>query len=231
MSEANGPVRALILFGAPGSGKGTQAKLVNACLGLPHISTGDMLRERMQRGDELGLVIRRLLDSGDLVTDDLVNQMVEERISQPDCARGFILDGYPRTVGQAGSVCRELATRGIGWLVIHLKVDYNEIIGRIAGRRHCCVCGAVFNLVSNPPVQVDSCDRCGSRLVTRDDDRESVVKRRLEAYEAQTRPLLEFFAADQTMFVEVEGGGVAPPLLAQRICSLVSVPESANRAQ
>jgi adenylate kinase len=221
MSEATGPVRALILFGPPGSGKGTQAKLVNACLGLPHISTGDMLRERMQRGDDLGMVIRRLLDDGELVTDDLVNRMVEERIAQPDCARGFILDGYPRTLSQAGTVCQGLARRGIGWLVIYLKVDYNEIIRRIADRRHCCACGAVFNLASNPPAVTDVCDSCGDRLKIRDDDREVVVRRRLEAYETQTRPLLEFFAADEDMFFEVDGGGVTPPMLAQRICSLV----------
>ena len=231
MSEANRLVRALILFGPPGSGKGTQAKLVNACLGLPHISTGDMLRERMHRGDDLGESIRGKLEGGELVTDDLVNRMVEERIAEPDCASGFILDGYPRTLLQAGAVCRGLAKRGMGWLVIHLKVDYNEIIRRIADRRHCCACGAVFNLASNPPTHEDSCDVCGSPLVSRDDDRESVVRRRLEAYEAQTRPLLEFFAADDTKFFEVEGAGVAPPVLAQRICSLVNISESASRAQ
>jgi adenylate kinase len=190
-----------------------------------------MLRERMQRSDELGVVIRKLMDNGELVTDELVNRMVQERIAQPDCKRGFILDGYPRTLSQAGTVRRGLAERGMGWLVIHLKVDYNEIIRRIAGRRHCCACGAVFNLASNPPVVSDVCDSCGSRLAIRDDDREVVVRRRLEAYEAQTRPLLEFFASDEEMFFEVDGGGVTPPLLAQRICSLVRVSKSADRAQ
>ncbi len=221
MAEANGQKSALILFGPPGSGKGTQARLLKECLTIPHISTGDMLRERMQMGDDLGSVIRHLLDAGELVTDELVNLMVEERIQRPDCARGFILDGYPRTLGQAGTMTRRLAARGFGWTVIHLKVDYNKIIGRLAGRRQCSQCATVFNLVSSPPKRDGVCDECGSRLVIRDDDKEIVIRRRLEAYEAQTRPLLEFFSGEGCPFHEVEGVDDPPPVIANRICNLV----------
>lgn len=211
----------MILFGPPGSGKGTQARLIRECLGVPHISTGDMLRERMQAGDPLGMVIKRLLDEGELVTDELVNQMVEERISKPDCRKGFILDGYPRTLSQAGTICRQLADRGTGWLVVHLKVDYNEIIRRLADRRSCAQCAAVYNLASHPPKVAGVCDRCGNRLSIRDDDRESVVRKRLEAYDERTRPLLEFFSGGVGSFCEMNGAGDAPALIARRICEMM----------
>src|SRR5215813_6410685 len=125
MAEVSARYRALILFGPPGSGKGTQAGLIQSCLQLPHVSTGEMLRERMRRADELGDEIRSLIGAGELVTDELVNRMVAERIAQPDCKSGFILDGYPRTLSQADVICRQLEAREMGWLVIHLKVDYN----------------------------------------------------------------------------------------------------------
>lgn len=212
---------ALILFGPPGSGKGTQAKLVRDSLGVPHISTGEMLRERVVRGGELGSEIGRLLEAGSLVSDELANQLVEDRISQPDCDNGFILDGYPRTTAQAGIMVDSLASRGIRWLVVHLKVDYNEIIRRLAARRTCVQCGAVFNLASNPPKRNEVCDACGGQLGVRDDDRESVIRRRLDAYDAQTRPLLEFFTAGGHRLEEVNGASAPPLEIAGRICSLV----------
>lgn len=221
MSDAREPVRALILFGPPGSGKGTQAKLIQDCLRIPHISTGDMLRDRMRHSDDLGEVIRRLVDNGDLVTDELVNQMVDERIGQADCAAGFILDGYPRTLSQAGAICQRLAEQSIAWLVVHLKVDYNVIIRRLAGRRHCLECGAVFNLESNPPKAAGVCDVCGNPLTVREDDREQVVRKRLESYDARTRPLLEFFSAEGSAFYEVDGADAPPPQIAMRICELI----------
>jgi adenylate kinase len=225
MPDANGPARALILFGPPGSGKGTQARLLKECLAIPHIATGDMLRERIQRADELGLVIKRLIDGGELVSDELINQMVEERLMLPDCAQGFILDGYPRTLAQAQTICEGLRRRGAGWFVIYLKVDYNVIIGRLAGRRYCSSCGAVFNVHSNPPNRVGQCDHCGSPLLVRDDDRETVIRRRLEAYEAQTRPVLEYFSRNGHSFVELDGASEAPPVIAQRICELARAAE------
>lgn len=221
MPSANGHVSALILFGPPGSGKGTQAKLLRECLGIPHVSTGDMLREKIAAADDLGLVIKRLLDDGELVTDDLVNQMVEDRIDRPDCEKGFILDGYPRTLSQAGTMTRQLAARGIGWVVVHLVVDYNRIIGRIAARRYCPGCAAVYNLASNPPLIQSVCDHCGTALAVRDDDAEAVVRRRLESYDQQTRPLLEFFSSNGCRVLEVHAANEAPPVIASRICDLV----------
>lgn len=215
--------RAIILFGPPGSGKGTQAKLIRQCLGVPHISTGDMLRERMQQPDAIGRQIRSLVDDGKFVTDELANQLVDERIARPDCAAGFILDGYPRTLSQAETICRLLGDAGIGWLVIHLKVDYTVIIARLAGRRYCARCAAVFNVVFNPPKTPDTCDQCGSLLAIRDDDRESVVRRRLSAYDEQTRPLMDFFAARQgrNASVEIDGATDSPAVIAERISGLV----------
>lgn len=218
MPEANSPARALLLFGPPGSGKGSQAKLIEECLSIAHISTGDMLRERMQVEDELGVEIRSRVDRGELVTDELANRLVAERIAAADCAKGFILDGYPRTLSQAATICGELAARKIGWLVIHLQVDYNVIIRRLAGRRHCVRCGAVYNVASCPPQQTNVCDACGAGLAIREDDTERVVRRRLDAYDAQTRPLLEFFAADGAPLLAVDGAGAPPAVIARQIC-------------
>ncbi|MCS7026930.1 MAG: nucleoside monophosphate kinase [Bryobacteraceae bacterium] len=224
MPDAKGPARALILFGPPGSGKGTQAKLLKECLAIPHVATGDMLRERIQRADDLGLVIKRLIDAGELVSDELINRMVEERLSLPDCEKGFILDGYPRTLGQAETLCQTLRRLGASWFVVHLKVDYNIIIRRLAGRRFCPQCGAVFNVYFQPPSRPGVCDLCQSALLTRDDDRESVIRRRLEAYEAQTRPVLDFLIKDGGgSFVEVDGASEAPAVIAQRICELARI--------
>ena len=141
----------LILFGAPGSGKGTQAKLISKALSLPHISTGDMLRESVERGDDLGHEVRAILAAGSLVPDEIVNALVADRTERPDCKHGFILDGYPRTVAQAGIVDKMLKERGARALVVHLKVDYNVIVDRLAARRQCPVCGAVYGAKPGEP--------------------------------------------------------------------------------
>lgn len=213
--------QAVILFGPPGSGKGTQAKLLKECLHVPHISTGDMLRERIASGDPLGLQVKDLMTAGRLVPDGVANILVEDRIAAADCRNGFILDGYPRTLPQAGVLAELLERRGFAQVVIHLKVDYNQIIARISGRRQCPVCGSLYNLSSNPPNDGDVCDRDGARLVVRDDDREDVVRARLEAYERQTRPVLEFFAASERPFHEVEGDGSSPREIVERICAVL----------
>ena len=141
----------LILFGPPGSGKGTQAKLLRQSLGIAHISTGDMLRERVASGDGLGQEAASIMQSGGLVPDAMVNRMVEERIEQPDCEKGFILDGFPRTVEQARLLAGVLAAKGLNPLVMHLKVDYNVIVSRLSGRRQCPTCGALYSVTSNAP--------------------------------------------------------------------------------
>jgi adenylate kinase len=217
-----GAPRAIILFGPPGSGKGTQAKLLKENLAVPHISTGDMLRDRIVTGDRLGREVESLMHSGQLVPDAAVNRLVEDRISRADCALGFILDGYPRTIPQAQVLEAQLQERGFQPVVIHLKVDYTMIIARIAGRRQCPVCGTLYNLTSNPPKQPELCDLDGARLAVRDDDRELVVRQRLEAYDRQTKPLLEYFAASGKPFHEVDGNQGTPEAILGRIRGLLS---------
>lgn len=213
----------LILFGAPGSGKGTQAKLLKQSLGLPHISTGDMLRERVARRDELGLKVESILQSGGLVPDVTVNALVADRVEQPDCKPGFILDGYPRTVSQAEILAAEvLMSRGIRTVVVYLKVDYNVIVARLAGRRQCPVCGALYSLSPNAPTVSEVCDYDGSKLVVRDDDREEVVTERLKAYDRQTAPVLEYFRTAGFDCWEVDGAGAGgPQAIAKRIKTML----------
>jgi adenylate kinase len=217
--ERNRPVPAVILFGAPGSGKGTQARLLRThCINGPHISTGDMLREHIASGDEIGLQSRERMKAGRLVPDDLVNRLVEERIQQPDCREGFILDGYPRTVNQA-TMLREMANRfGVDASVVHLLVDYEKLVARLSGRRQCPVCGTLYSLTTNPPKVAGICDREGSVLVTREDDREVVIRERLRQYELETRPVLDYFRQAGVPMVEVEGAGAAPEEIAAGIC-------------
>jgi adenylate kinase len=216
-----GAPRAIILFGPPGSGKGTQAKLLKESLAVPHISTGDMLRDRIASGDPFGQEVQNLMHAGELVPDEAVNRLVKDRIAMADCAGGFILDGYPRTIAQAKVLEAELLRKGFLPVVIHLKVDYTKIIVRIAGRRQCSVCGSLYNLTSNPPKQPDICDLDGSALIVRDDDRETVVRQRLEGYDRQTRPLLEFFAASGKPFHEIEGNDGSPSAILGRIRGLL----------
>lgn len=219
--SAGQPPTVVILFGPPGSGKGTQAKLLRAAAGIPHISTGDMLRERIASGDELGSRVKDLMQAGRLVPDAAVNRLVADRIAQPDCRQGFILDGYPRTLLQAAELDRLLASRGYRHLVIHLKVDYTKVIARIAGRRVCPVCGTLYSLTSKPPRQPEVCDVDGACLVIRDDDRESVIRERLEAYERQTRPLLDFYRTRGSELHEIEGSDGSPEEIFERIRGLL----------
>lgn len=230
MAEPREFGKALILFGPPGSGKGTQAKLLRNRLGIPHISTGDMLREHIQAGDALGRHVRSIMQAGMLVPDEMVNRLVEERISAPDCVRGFILDGFPRTLAQAEVMSGMLAARGFAPVVIHLRVDYNRVIARMAGRRQCPVCGTLYSLASNPPRVADRCDKDGALLVVREDDSEPVIRQRLEEYESQTRPLLEYFVRAGYPVHQVEGDAGTPEQIAARIGSLVAAQPAGVRA-
>jgi adenylate kinase len=211
----------LILFGPPGSGKGTQAKLLRDRLQMAHISTGDMLRERVASADELGKAVAGIMQSGALVPDELVNKLVEERIEQPDCTNGFILDGYPRTVSQARLLVELLEAKQIPAVVVHLKVDYNVIIARLAGRRQCPTCGAVIGVSLSAPEVSEFCDRCGSTLVIRDDDRPEVVLERLKAYDRQTMPVLEFLRSVGYAMWGVDGASRAPQAIAADIVELM----------
>lgn len=184
----------LVIFGPPGAGKGTQAKLLSERLGVPHIATGDMLREAVKAGTRLGGLAKKYMDEGRLVPDEVVIGMVEERLRQPDCSKGFILDGFPRTIEQAEALDSELEKLGLKLdAVLNLEVGDEEVVKRIALRRTCRSCGAVFHLIFNPPRREGVCDRCGGELYQRDDDKEEVVRNRLKVYRQQTKPLLEFY--------------------------------------
>jgi len=191
----------IILLGSPGAGKGTQAKLISQNYGVPQISTGDILREQVQRGTELGVKAKDVMARGEFVPDELMYGMVAERLRHIDCERGFILDGFPRTPAQAGWLDAFLeheffdnAPRSKCLpIVIRIDVDYNLLLRRIAGRRSCPVCGRIYNVYLQPPRVADSCDVDGSKLVARDDDREEVIRDRLDRYQQQTRPVAEYY--------------------------------------
>jgi adenylate kinase len=221
-------VKAIVLFGSPGSGKGTQAKLLTQCWKVPHVSTGDMLRERIRQDSESSSAVAATMHTGALVSDEVVNRMVEERLSQEDAARGFVLDGYPRTMQQAEHLAGWLDGRGVSEVVIHLAVDYNVIIARLTGRRQCPRCGTLYNIASQPP-KVDSlCDLDGEVLAVREDDSEPVIRERLEAYGRQTRPVLEYYRNAGRALVEVDASHDAPPVVLKKICQLL---EKHDRSQ
>jgi adenylate kinase len=209
---------AIVLFGSPGSGKGTQARLLTQCLGIPHISTGDMLRDRIRQGEEVGTGVEAVMQSGALVSDPVVNQMVEERLSDPDAAKGFVLDGYPRTLDQAQHLDQWLEGRGTREVVIHLAVDYNIIIARLTRRRQCPRCGTLYNMATRPPREDNLCDKDGTELVVREDDSESVIRERLDAYERQTRPVLEYYVSVRRRVVKVDASNEPPEAVFRRIC-------------
>ena len=215
------PVQALVLFGPPGSGKGTQAKLLVQCLGIPQISTGDMLREHIHAGDSMGIAVRGVMHAGGLVADEKVNALVLERLARPDAANGFILDGYPRTRQQAEWLCHWLKERGIDELVIHLLVDYNSLITRLTGRRQCPHCGTLYNLFFKPPKNDEICDLDGTKLVIRADDAADIIQQRLEAYERQTRPLIEYFREKGRRLLEIDASSDPPQALVQKICGII----------
>ena len=198
ISRNVGPI---ILLGPPGAGKGTQAKRIAERYGIPQVSTGDILRENVQRGTELGVQARDVMARGDLVPDNLVCDMVALRLRNADCQRGFILDGFPRTAAQAGWLDAFLENeffdnshRGKCLpIVIRMDVDYNQLLLRLTGRRSCPTCGRIYNVHFQPPRVANTCDVDGSQLVTRNDDREDVIRERLTAYELQTRPVVEYY--------------------------------------
>ena len=199
-----GPV---VLLGPPGAGKGTQAKLMVERYGIPQVSTGDLLRENVKLGTPLGQKAKAIMERGDLVPDDLVSEMVAERLRRSDCQRGFILDGFPRTVPQAQWVDQYLTQQERGWpelVVVNIRVDYNQLMRRLTGRRTCPTCGRIYNIYFKPPRTPGICDVDGSLLVMRKDDAEEVVSERLKAYEKQTLPLVDYYRR-QGRLREVDG--------------------------
>lgn len=182
----------VILLGPPGSGKGTQATQITKELAIPHISTGDILRENIRKDTPLGREAKKYMDAGKLGPDELVLNMVKERIAQPDCARGYLLDGVPRTLAQA-EFLETILNPNAKLVVISLDVSDEAIIKRMAGRLTCKQCGAVYNKFFSPPKQEGVCDKCGGELYQRVDDKEDVVKERLRVYHSQTKPVIQFY--------------------------------------
>jgi adenylate kinase len=186
--------RAVIFLGPPGAGKGTQAKELARRYGIPHLSTGDMLRENIAKGTPLGVLAEPVMKHGDLVPDSIVLKMVVERIDRPDCSHGFVFDGFPRTVAQAQWLGELLKQHGYEQaIVVHLVIDPAMLLKRITGRRMCKVGGEIYNIFERPPKVPGRCDNDGGELEQRPDDREEVVSTRLEAYEKQTAPLVAYY--------------------------------------
>lgn len=190
----------LVLMGLPGAGKGTQAEKIVDKYGIPHISTGDMFRAAMSEGTELGLKAKSFMDKGDLVPDEVTIGIVRERLSKDDCKKGFLLDGFPRTVPQAEALESMLSDLGkkIDY-VINIDVDQDILMGRLTGRRICKSCGATYHLIFNPPTNEGTCDRCGGELYQRADDNEDTVKNRLDVNIKQSKPLLNFYETNGSL--------------------------------
>ena len=186
--------RALIFLGPPGAGKGTQARRVAQACAVPHLSTGDMLRDAIRRGTGLGQVAKPIVERGELVPDDVMMKMIEERIEQPDCAGGFVFDGFPRTLPQAEQLDRILERKGFGSpQVLDLCVGAEKLVRRLTGRWTCSTCGEIYNVYDAPPKVAGVCDRDGGKLTQRPDDRLEVVKERLTAFDRQTKPLTAYY--------------------------------------
>jgi adenylate kinase len=218
---AKGLGRAVIFLGPPGAGKGTQAKQIAESYGVPHLSTGDMFREHVSRGTPLGLRAKPIMERGELVPDDLVLSMVEDRISRPDCADGFILDGFPRTLPQAEKLDEILRRRfKVEPLVVHFVVDKNQLMRRLTGRRVCGIGGEIYNIYDHPPKVPGRCDRDGGELIQRPDDREEVIAERLAAYERQTRPLVDYYR--QRGVLKDVDGMAAPQAVTKNVLELLA---------
>ena len=196
----------ILLLGAPGVGKGTQAKELVKLWGIPQISTGDLLRGNVAKGTDLGRIAKEIMGRGELVPDSLVNEMVAARLQEPDTANGYILDGFPRTLPQAGWLDGRLATQGgtLPVVAVSIHVSYNQLLRRITGRRNCPVCQSIYNVYGKPPKKDGICDLDGSALVQRADDTETVFAERMRAYEAMTAPVVEHYRA-LGRFAEVDG--------------------------
>jgi adenylate kinase len=196
----------ILLLGAPGSGKGTQSDQLVKFWNIPHISTGDLLRANMAQGTALGKVAQQSVNRGELVHDSLVNEMVAARLKEPDTGNGYILDGFPRTLGQATWLDARLASDGqsLPVIAVNIQVDYNQLLRRITGRRNCPVCATIYNVFVNPPKREGFCDIEGAALVQRADDTEKVFRERMRVYQGLTAPVIEHYRA-LGRFAEVDG--------------------------
>lgn len=195
----------IVMLGAPGAGKGTQAKMIAEKYGIPHVSTGDIFRANIKNGTDLGKEAKTYMDKGELVPDELTVRILLDRVAQEDCKNGYVLDGFPRTIPQAEVLDTELTKLGekIDY-AINVEVPDESIIKRMSGRRACLSCGATYHIEHVPPKKEGICDKCGSELVLRDDDKEETVKNRLNVYHQQTQPLIDFYN-NKKVLKEVDG--------------------------
>ncbi|HDH02116.1 MAG TPA: adenylate kinase [Nitrospirae bacterium] len=210
----------IVLLGAPGAGKGTQAKKLVEKYGIPQISTGDILRKAVADGTPLGKEAKAYMDKGELVPDSVVIGLVKERLTRDDCKKGFILDGFPRNTAQAEVLDKVLNETNIPLQVaLCVDVDMEILMKRLTGRRTCRQCGQMYNIYFSPPQKESVCDKCGGELYQRDDDKEETIRRRLEVYEAQTAPLIEYYK-NKGILKTVEGTGDIDEIFAN-ICSIL----------
>lgn len=207
----------IILLGAPGSGKGTQGDLVTKKYGFPRISTGDLLREAVALGTPLGKEAKAIMERGDLVADDLVVKMVEERITKPDCAEGYILDGFPRTINQARKL--ENIDENHQEVVIEIYLPDQVVIDRLSTRRICSSCGTIYNLLDHTPEAENICNVCSGKIIRRDDDKPEVIQERLKVYHEQTEPLVDYYET-KTNYFQINGEGTIEEIFA-RVCEVL----------
>ena len=211
----------LVLVGPPGAGKGTQAEFIAEHFAIPKISTGDIFRANVSGGTELGREAKKYMDAGDLVPDSVTNAMVRDRLAQPDAVDGFLLDGFPRNVSQAGELDAVLDGLGLTLdVVLDLEVDHDEVVRRLSGRRTCKKCGHVWHLEYDPPQRSGVCDKCDGQLYQRDDDHPDTVRHRLEVYAVQTEPLIEFYR-DRSQLVSIDALGAVEDVTERAITALI----------
>lgn len=212
----------LVLLGAPGAGKGTQAKKLIEKYGIPQISTGDLLRAAVAAGTPLGKEAKSYMDKGELVPDSVVLGMVEERLRQDDCKKGYILDGFPRNTAQAEALDKMLASMDMALnAALSVDVPFDDLMKRLTGRRTCKACGQMYNIYFNPPKSSGVCDKCGGELFQRDDDKEETIRKRLEVYNAQTAPLIDYYGK-KGILKSVDGTGGIDEIF-EKVCTLLGL--------
>jgi len=205
MAKVHGRSKYVVLLGAPGAGKGTQADIISRGLGLTHVASGDLFRQAVERKTQLGLLAKSYMDKGELVPDEITIRMILERIEQPDCASGCLLDGFPRTLSQAEALDKALSEKGKSVnKVVYIEVPSEELVRRLSGRWLCRICQTPYHVINSPPRTPGKCDKCGGELYQRSDDKEETVRQRLNVFLVQTLPILEYYRS-QGKLVSVNG--------------------------